>query len=257
MALGVSYIQRRGSVLWYRRAIPANLQPTIGRSEYLVSLHTSDTATAKRRAVVAGAKAVLQAMSKGESSLSEDDPQLSVVFQRWREERRPPERTWLAWDRVGRHFEEIVGADLPVRSITRGHVRAYRDALVRTPAVGKGGEALSPSSVQTRLTALRAVLSWTVSSGYVDHNVASGVKVAGVRDAKESHLPFGSGGLRVLFDVEALDSRRRHSAAGEWVPWLASTLALDSRSLWSSALRTCARRTGSATWTLLDTAGVA
>jgi F0F1-type ATP synthase membrane subunit b/b' len=63
----------------------------------------------------------------------EDNPPLSVVLEKWRAERKPPSQTWHEWSTVFRRFREVAGEDLPVKAITKGHVRTFKDALMRAP----------------------------------------------------------------------------------------------------------------------------
>lgn len=51
---------------------------------------------------------------------------------------------------------------------------------------------LSPASVSKGLTAIRSVLSWAVSHGYLEVNPAGGVKHAGARSAEQRSRRLGS-----------------------------------------------------------------
>jgi hypothetical protein len=94
-------------------------------------------------------RAVLDAREKDPHALetgSEDNPTLSMLFDRWREERRPPQKTWEEWTTARKRFESVVGGDVVVRSITKAHVRGYKEALLRTPKRHGSGTKLSPAS---------------------------------------------------------------------------------------------------------------
>lgn len=39
--------------------------------------------------------------------------------------RKPPAKTWEEWTTARKRFEQVVGADLPVKSITKAHIRAF------------------------------------------------------------------------------------------------------------------------------------
>jgi integrase len=137
----------------------------------------------------------------------EDNPPLSIVFDRWRAERQPPAKTWEEWSTARRRFETVIGGDLAVRGITKAHVRAFKDALLKMPARRRSdGEGkpltLSPASVQKQLNAIKAVLSWAVAQGYMENNPATGISHArgsGIQGARTRRLPYEADDLRKLF----------------------------------------------------------
>jgi hypothetical protein len=70
-----------------------------------------------------------------------DNPPLSILFERYYSEHKLPAKTKLEWARVMKRFTTAVGADLPVRAITAGHVRNFKTALFAT--TGRTGKTLS------------------------------------------------------------------------------------------------------------------
>jgi integrase len=159
-----------------------------------------------------------------EVSNDDDNPPLSIVFDRWREERQPPAKTWEEWATARRRFEAVVGADLPVRSITKGHVRAFKDALLKMPARRRGvapdGQPakLAPASIQKQLNALRSVLSWAVSHGYLETNPGTGISHAranGSHNDDTRRLPYDADDLSKLFA-----SIEKRTGADRWLPLL-------------------------------------
>lgn len=75
-------------------------------------------------------RATLEALIKRHHGDSKDNPPLSLVFDRYKAERRPSDKTWREFDRALRGFVDVVG-DLPVRAIQKEHVRAYKQALLK------------------------------------------------------------------------------------------------------------------------------
>jgi len=187
-------------------------------AEYHAITDSLDKLEGVRTPEAATQRAILEALLKRVSGRTEDtadNPPLSILFDRWRAERKPPAKTWLEWDGTRRRFEQAVGVDLPVRSITKQHVRAFKDALLTSPSK-RTGRAMSPATVQKLLNALGSVLSWAVRQGYLDVNPAQGVaQVAAKADPEDRRLPYDADDLKKLFSV------RRKNGADHWLPLLA------------------------------------
>jgi hypothetical protein len=175
-------------------------------------------------------RAILMALLKKLNSqpaddMTEDSPPLSIVFDRWRAERQPPAKTWEEWNTAWKRFEAVIGADLAVRSIAKGHVRAFKDALLNRPArrrgIGPDGEPakLAPASIQKQLNAVKSVLSWAVAQGYLDVNPATGIshaRASGSMGMTEGRrLPYDADDLRKLFG--AIGEKQ---GADHWLPLL-------------------------------------
>jgi len=149
-------------------------------------------------------RAVLDARQSdpdGMQASSEDNPTLSVLFDRWRAERTPPPKTWQEWTTARKRFEEVLGGDVPVRSITKAHFRAYKESLLRTPKRHGNSAMLSPASVTKGLGAIRSVLAWGVGQGYLEVNPADGIRHAGARSAEQRsrRLPYDADDLKRIF----------------------------------------------------------
>ena len=78
---------------------------------------------------------------------------------------------------------------------------------------------LSPASVSKGLTAIRSVLSWAVSQGWLDVNPADGIKHAGARSAEQRsrRLGYDADDLRRIFSADNLKGRE---GADYWLPLL-------------------------------------
>jgi integrase len=164
-------------------------------------------------------RAVLDARQSDPDGLqasSEDNPTLSVLFDRWRAERTPPSKTWQEWTTARKRFEQVLGGDVPVRSITKAHFRAYKESLLRTPKRNGNSAMLSPASVTKGLGAIRSVLAWAVGQGYLDVNPADGVRHAGARSAEQRSrpLPYDTDDLKRIF------SQQRKPGVDHWLPLL-------------------------------------
>ncbi len=151
---------------------------------------------------------------------AEDNPPLSVVFERWKAERQPPLRTWQEWTTARKRSQAVVGGDVPIRALTRVHLRAFKESLLRT-SKRHGSAMLSLASVRKNLAAVRAVLSWAVSQGYLDSSPAGGLKLAGGGTMRDQHsrLPYDADDLARIFSPENR-ARFARSPADTWLPLL-------------------------------------
>lgn len=165
---------------------------------------------------------------------------ISTLFERWLGECERPKKTEIEFKRAIRRFTEING-DMPVRKITKVHVRALRDALrrlprvldrsqrgVRLPELLKGqpsSEVISPGSINKHLGAISAVLQFGIKEGFLDTNPASGMKVTDGGPAKEKRLPFSPEDLQAIFDSPVFSQGQRSKGgcgeAAYWLPVLA------------------------------------
>ena len=185
------------------------------------ALEVATEGTAKRRPDPVQARilrAVLDARQSDPDGIeaTEENPPLSILFDRWRAERQPPPKTWHDWTVARKRLEQVLGGDFPVRSITKAHVRSYKELLLRTPKRHGKGVMLSPASVQKGLAAVRAVLAWAVGQGYLDVNPADGIRHAGARSAEQRsrRLPYDADELKKIF------SQKRSAGADTWLPLL-------------------------------------
>lgn len=175
--------------------------------------------------------------------VTEDNPLLSAVLDRWMAERKPPPRTRIEWNTQHRRFREVVGEDLPVQAITSGHIRAFKDALLRLPNkmpaklsalpvpeilanVGDDPEVprLSVEAVNKGLNAISSVLSFAKRNGYLENNPASGIRAEKPAGDQERRLPYEAADLELIFGSEVFrdapaDPRKRN--ADYWLPLLA------------------------------------
>jgi integrase len=141
---------------------------------------------------------------------------LPDVIDAWARERQPQARTVQIAERCARRFREVVGP-VPVASITRQHVIAFKDALLSS-----GQTAVNTDKI---LTMLSALLSYGHDQGWTASNPAKGIKVGARSNAKAARLPFDLPALKLLFGSSIYTEGVRPGAgAGEasyWLPLLA------------------------------------
>lgn len=169
---------------------------------------------------------------------------MSEAFAMWRSERKPSEATGDTFGTYVRRFTELVG-DLPITAITKGHVREYKDALVKLPArlprkiVSKpmgqllawaetvpDQPKLTAKTINTKaLAAVSTVMNWAVANGYAETNPATGVRVADAAVRDTPRLPYSVTDLNLLFRLPVFtEGERPKGGAGEaafWMPLLA------------------------------------
>lgn len=180
-------------------------------------------------------------------SLDGEALSLSQVFEKWKEEKRTagtPEKTLDDFWTHTRRFIELHG-DLPIKTITKAHVRDYKDAMLRLPSrLTKGlkgktvpqlleftaknpdSPCLSPKTVNDKsLGAVSALLQWAMVNGYIENNPAAGIKVATRKRALEKRLPYSTDDLNLIFHLPIYTQGERPRAgrgeAAKWLPLLA------------------------------------
>jgi integrase len=164
---------------------------------------------------------------------------LREVLDLWQAENKPRERTASDFATQIRRFIEVNG-DVPVANITASHVRAFKDAMLRFPAVVKAQDrgltvpdlvakakaanaaCLSPRTVKDKaLGALSAVLGYAAASDLRDGNPAAQMKVGGTVRHEPTRLPFTLGELLRIFSSPVFSRGERPlGGAGEAAKWL-------------------------------------
>jgi integrase len=172
-------------------------------------------------------------------SLAADDasPPISDILDKWISERQPPEKTAREWRTAVRRFNEVTGSNLAVASITRGHVREYKDALLKLPGVlthklreltmpeiiatteDSDAQRLSPQAVKKQIAAISTLLSWAESNGHREDNPASGITAATAKNAPRPRLPYSVDDMRP--NLNSLPQFRERQPSRFWVPILA------------------------------------
>lgn len=173
-----------------------------------------------------------------------NDIPFSVLWERYRDERKLPEKTASDFGAYVRRFIEIHG-DLPVKQITKAHIRHFKDVMLKVPTrldhktrkltvpqlleKFDGRDDVPRLSARTvndkALGAISAVLSYGADNGYRDDNPASGVKVATGEVQADPRLPYDAKDLSLIFSFPVFTSGERPVAGGgeasKWLPLLA------------------------------------
>jgi integrase len=168
----------------------------------------------------------------------------TALWDTYRREKRLLEKTARDFGTYVVRFTQVVG-DLPVADIKKGHVRAFKDAMLRVPsriatahkglpvpdllrAVGDD-PAIPRLSVQTvndkALGAISAILGYAVTNGYRDDNPATGLKATGPGRQGPSRLFYSGADLEAIFSSPVFVSGARPKGGGgeaaKWLPLLA------------------------------------
>lgn len=155
------------------------------------------------------------------------DPGLNEVVEHWARTTEPPEQTRRQFSYAVRRFCELNG-DLPVKALTRAHLRAFADRLPELPAnipvahldlvyndvvaFGRrnGWKTLSDATISKHLQGLRAIVGHAVAQGFLDSDPFEGFRFKKTRgrksDAKaDGRKPFSSGQLKALLSTLSIE----------------------------------------------------
>jgi integrase len=157
-------------------------------------------------------RAAVEALLKRHENGSEDNPPLTLLFDRYYAERELPGKTKLEWQGVLNRFLAVLGGDRAVRAVMPADVRGFKASLLAT--AGRNGKTLSAGTVKKNLGALSSVLSWAKREGYTPTNPAEGITAIAKSDGTEGRLPYSAEDLKLVF------SARREGDANHWLPWL-------------------------------------
>lgn len=181
-------------------------------------------------------------LSHAPSSVSEA-PTFTQIFEKWSEEHKSaggPEKTVKDFGTYVRRFVELHG-DLQITQITKAHVRAFKDAMLRLPVRPSGKllkmtvpelveytdkhpdvKVLSARTVNDKgLGAIGAVLNWAVENAYIEVNPASKVKAKSTKTKKTVRQPYSVEDLNLIFNFPIYsEADRPKGGAGEAAKWL-------------------------------------
>lgn len=168
----------------------------------------------------------------------------SELWERYRDERKLPEKTASEFGAYVRRFIELVG-DLPVAAVTKANARDYKDAMLKMPARRSAEllkmtvpeilaatkdqadlKRLSPKTVNEKaIGAVRAIFGYAVQNDYCTENPFSGIRAIGPASQEPSRVPYTIDDLRLIFSTPVFTRGERPRAAGgeaaKWLPLLA------------------------------------
>jgi len=119
--------------------------------------------------------------------------QLIAAYRAEREALHGAESTDRKYSHIFRALEEALGGDRPIRSVTRGDLRAIRELLIRTPAFAMrrypglslteaadraeadGAQRIAPNTVNSYLHNLAALFNWAVAEELLAKSPATGL----------------------------------------------------------------------------------
>lgn len=215
------YLLKRSSIYYFRRAIPSELQATLGRTEFVFSLKTKDMAEAKRRrttAIAASDEALATASLNGAGAVSGGSEQfvrqesnglqfsmptsaktkLSLEMQAdfsgwerllelWQSDRKAAQKTQDTYRRVARQFHEF--ARKSPSQITKKDVSDFKNDLLLI-------KKKTNANVYEILKKLRSLLGVAVENDLLEYNPASSVRVTVKRGKRQ---PFSHEDLLTIF----------------------------------------------------------
>lgn len=173
----------------------------------------------------------------GTPDVVSDAGTLREAFDGWKTAKSPSESTLKEFDRAIRLFEELHGATT-ITSITRAHVRQYREALQRLPkrceTFAQGNEAgargkqdskgvISAKTINKLMSGPQAVAEWAFKNGYLPEDAPWSNPFNGMtlEEKAPTREPWDIAELRLLFASPVYTRQQRPKAGcGEAAYWL-------------------------------------
>ncbi len=125
----------------------------------------------------------------------ENNPKLSVLVQKWAKETNASPATASEWTRAFNKLIAVAG-DVPVRGVTKAHVRELKGKLKR-------------ASIRKALSGLKSVFNWSVEQGLIESSPCDGVtklpRATSVEDDERGRVPFTAADMRIVFSQASLD----------------------------------------------------
>jgi len=168
----------------------------------------------------------------------EEGPTLTLTeaLEGWQAERKPSPSSVTEGKRAVRRFVELHG-DLDVTQIIKPLVRDFKDALIRMPTTfpkalqgktmpeileltkGQDVPRASTANINKGIGAIQWLLGWCVDNGYLEINVAHGMKIKG-KAAYVQGLPFSVDEANRIFATPVYtEGERPKGGAGEFAYW--------------------------------------
>lgn len=175
-------------------------------------------------------------------------PALRSVFKAYLAERQLASRSQLEFQTsIDRLLDSIEVSDIPVKEITKEHIREFKKLLVKLPSrrpnkingmslreiikwaeeQPQGLSRLSPSTVNKTIACVSAVLGYAAKVGHIDMNPAQGLNMESAKSNQSARMrtPYTLSDLNKIFSFPIYTDNQRPSAgAGEaayWFPLLA------------------------------------
>ena len=171
----------------------------------------------------------------------ETGPLISQLLASYKAERKPGPTTANDYTLYVGRFISLFG-DLPVKTMTKAHMREFKTALVNCPAnipsqfSGKpfaqavewgiqhpDVPRLSAGTINDRgLGALSAIFGWAVENDLMESNPRRGIKVPEPKVRGDKRRPYNTDDLRLIFNLKIFENppQRPKAGAGEAARWL-------------------------------------
>ncbi|AMJ59585.1 hypothetical protein AXW83_04045 [Bosea sp. PAMC 26642] len=169
---------------------------------------------------------------------------LGEAYDTWKNERKPSSRTAEGYRLYVDRFIEING-DVPIASITKKHVRAYRDALTGCPrnvpkemagcpfwelhawALAEGHPLLSRTTINDKsIGAISAILAVALRNGEIEANPCTGMKFSLKEGEAGKRKPYDDADLSRLLASPVFGEGKRYDAGGgeaqKWLPLISA-----------------------------------
>ena len=243
-------LQKRpeNGIYYCRVRVPKDLVSIIGKREIKVSLQTTNLRVAMRALPTASYKAECQFMSaRGEKpdllipSLNQGITlkQLTENYFAAQEQAKLTASTIMEYKIRFRVMMELMGADKPIKTITRQDCRLFQqqvlvlppNAYKRFPKMGLVQiiahakhdklEPMAPKTVNQHISCLNLLMEWACRERLLDANPAKGLWVEETKLFKDKRDPFTIEQLNAIFDNDMMRSYHQANSARFWVPMLA------------------------------------
>ncbi|HNB77151.1 MAG TPA: site-specific integrase [Rhodocyclaceae bacterium] len=224
---------RRGARYYFRSRVPEDLKPHYGKSEFLISLKTSNRGEAERALVALRAQLFedyarlrgqpsaptlprLQAKGNPQTQAARLDVELQQLVDYWKSQGQRAPRTLLEVDSVVHRF--LLSTDAcTVAGVARKHIVEFKDQML---ALGK-----SVATVKKYLGLLSAIFETAVANERLDANPVTGVKLRRPKVREKARVPFSADELNRIFSSPVFTQGLRPTGgkgeAAHWLPLLA------------------------------------
>jgi integrase len=239
------YLLKRGSVYYFRRAIPPELRPVLGRTEFVFSLGTKNIAEAKRRRTAAIAQTDDFLMGGAAKSFSAVAPppvserlelsgyqfakpsrvsmkrqpdftEWTKLLELWQSDRKAIKKTQDTYLRIARQFFEFRPKSIDL--LLKKDISEFKNYLLVD--LGK-----SNGNVFEILKKLRSLLGVAVENDILEYNPAESVRVTVNREKRQ---PFSHDDLQAIFKSAVFsESLRPTEGRGEAAFWIPVLMALQ------------------------------
>lgn len=235
-------------IYYCRVAVPKDLVSIIGKREIKVSLQTTNLRVAMKAFVRASYVADCEFMAaRGEQpellipSIKQgiSIKQLTEKYFAAHEQAKLTASTIMEYKIRFRVIMELMGADKPIKTITRQDCRALQqqvlalppNAYKRFPKMGlidviahakqHNLEPMAPKTVNQHISCLNLLMEWACRERLLDANPARGLWVEETKLFKDKRDPFSMEQLNAIFNNDIMRSYRQANSARFWVPMLA------------------------------------